>query len=896
VSPALDTGVVRHVQAALGHPGSRDRCLCGHRTFYPVASPGQARGKVQQCTAAWEEMQRGVATGEPPARQYECNRGAVASRLREAKRPATWSPPDLQVMRSRRGWDRVNASDLDRTYSDPAFRDRFLKIASIYSFYNTCFAPASYQPNMAVIEVIRLTRHGESLVRSLTRGSMRYSPAVAHFAVFNIFHHEHLLVDVMETVPEQLVTLLATDIVRQKVRFAWIFGRILYDRYYDTFNRNVDELTGQQTEGLLSDTPMGVFQLSDLVVGPFGVLRSSTRRNLPPTRNIGLYHCPDPSCGIVHRVALQTGDHPVSRAIRSGMEKLSADGSLGSDWDGFYSSLISDESYYADDNPMNLPVLISDAFSPSERSLLLSDVLQSDASTIRPLLPTSVTGSPKDIAESVDVAGTLQLLLLVSDESLTAALERLIYEKRIVVPDTETRAVRGVALSAGWLGEACECSRLGVRFRPTRANMRAAKLRKLVLDAYEASQDLLMYKLRYYDGSNLQQKVDAYVQNADAQQIVDDLLFSNPGQLARATRSLKYGHFPQPRSADDEAELSRKVLWKLGFDQLTYPRIVSQFWDYLGRFRQACMQFNPSEEQGRESIRSIGVNLFVALEAILDSALSFTCWAVFQDHYRRTNFVYRPSTARSFMAETLVSVPGPDGKPLLYDAGGRNTLGPLISGLTGLATLMTEQRENSAEYKCEGDELPKYFDKTKLELFPFQHRRAMYDMDTSDLDALIETLTSARAGLDRSHVAAVRNWVDHHRLDFPSKQEMEEMCVGLATEVRKLEVFGLIPLLNTFAGTATDSYRLTHSIVRDYAGRETVIIEPVEFRTHRMPGARTPQVVLRGVRVFNQTDRWRFTYAEESQYRDMWSDYPRRRETRPTGEAASYADVRASVS
>jgi hypothetical protein len=793
------------------------------------------------------------------------------------------------------GWDRVNASDLDRTHADPAFRERFAKAASIYSFYNACFAPASYQPNMAVIEVIRLTQQGASLARSLTRGSTRHSPAVAHFAVFNIFHHDHLLVDVMETDPEQLINLLATDIVRQKVRFAWTFGRILYDRYYDTFDRNVDELTAQQTERLLSDTPMGVFQLSDFVVGPFGVLRSSTKRYLPPTRDIGLYHCSDPSCGVLHRVHLKTGDHPVNRAIRSGIERLTADGSLGSDWNGFYRLLISDESHYADDNPRNLPLLISDALSPSERSLLLCDVLQSDASMIRPLLPPSVLGSPKAIAESVDVAGTLQLLLLASDESLTMALEKLIHEKRIVVPDTETRFVRGVALLAGWLDDACECSRLGVRFRSIRANMRAARLRKLVLDAYETSPDLLMYKLRYYDGSNLQQKVDAYVQTADPQQVVDDLLFKYPGQLERAIRSLKYGHFPQPRSADDEAELTRKVLWKLGFDQLTYPRMVSQFWDYLARFRQACTQFNPSEEQGRESIRSIGVNLFVALEAILDAALSFTCWAVFQDHYRRTNFLYRPSTARSFMAETLVSVPGPDGKPMLYDAGGRNTLGPLISGLTGLATLITEQRGRSAEYRCGGDELPKYFHKTKLELFPFQHRRAMYDMDASDLDALIETLTSVRAGLDRSHVAAVRNWVDHHRLDFPSKQEMEEMCVGLTTEIRKLEVFGLIPLLNTFAGTTTDGYRLTRSTVRDYAGRETTIIEPVEYRTHRMPGARTPQVVLRGVRVFNQTDRWRFTYAEESQYRDLWSDYPRRRESRPTGEDAAYADVHARV-
>src|SRR5439155_196233 len=125
------------------------------------------------------------------------------------------------------------------------------------------------------------------------------------------YHHD-VFFDWMRCDRTRIRQLLQQELLESRVRLPYRYGRLLYDRFNDSFSATrTDHLLSQDVQNLLRDTPTGVFQLGMLLSGPLGVLDSCERRYIPPGLSLPLWHCSDTGCNAIHHVQLIPPNIPV---------------------------------------------------------------------------------------------------------------------------------------------------------------------------------------------------------------------------------------------------------------------------------------------------------------------------------------------------------------------------------------------------------------------------------------------------------------------------------------------------------------------------------------------------------------------------------------------------------
>jgi len=346
-----------------------------------------------------------------------------------------------------------------------------------------------------------------------------------------------------------------------------------------------------------------------------------------------------------------------------------------------------------------------------------------------------------------------------------------------------------------------------------------------------------------------------------------------------------------PASPEEEERLVEKILWKLGFDIGLYPPHQRLFWDRLDKLLEAARTYTTYNQHDRESIRSAGVNLFVSVEEILDYSLSFTTWALLSDHYGVTKFKCNFDEARRFMASRLNGLRLGSNEPLEFDAGGKNTLYPLVQGFAVLAQLCSEIIEGqNGELARPENELPGYYDKTEIELFPFLHKALVLDLRKGDCDLILRLLREITARLEKSQVCNIRNRIEHRRPDFPNQEEIERACVGVADTVNKMEAAGVCPLIYLYTGRTVDQYGRGLLIFKDYKAREITISQPSLYRVCRLPSIRRPQIIVPCMHINDSFELLRFQFEETSDYVEIWRDYPKRIPRVPSKEREEKLD------
>jgi len=713
-----------------------------------------------------------------------------------------------------------------------------------------------------------------------------------HLALFVEFFNHELLIDVTTTDSGTICKVLDAEIVNGRITYPWVYDRILYDRFFDMFSERKDNLSYLETAKLLQDTPQGVFQVRDVIVGPFGVLRSSCHRFLPPVQNVPLWHCPDPSCQALHPVNLSTGKSKVSEAASFISDESNRTGEPPSEKFSFSPTLLGAGDYHDDMHMGKFPWLLVNAFSQTEIKNILSRLIDQYSKEIRERFPKTrrfkgtLSGSGENISERLTKAQCFQLILLMPDDTIVGCMESLIDEGVINIPATETRTPGVTYGRSGWLQTNCECSRFGVRSVTDKFEIALARLKRLIKELYKEEElAQLQWKLRNVEGEDIYEKLDRYVHTEDPKRIVTDLVLTSPSHIQRAFKNLRYGRFVLPSSPEEEERLVEKILWKLGFDVELYPPYQRLFWDRLEKLLKTVRTDSTYTEHDRELIRSAGVNFFVSLEEILDYSLSFTAWALLSDHYGITKFKCNFDKARRFMASCLNGRRLGSNEPLAFDADGKNTLYPLVQGFAVLAELCSEmiERRNGERRRSE-NELPWYYDKTEIELFPFLHRELILDLTERDCDRMVALLREISATLETCQICNIRNRLEHRRPDFPNQEEVERACGAVSETVNKMETSGVCPLIYLYAGKIVDQYGRGVTIFKNYRGGKIAINEPSQYRLCRLPSFKQPQIIVPWMHIGNSVELMRFQFEEISDYVKMWREYPKRRPQVPSEE------------
>ncbi len=772
----------------------------------------------------------------------------------------------------------------DKYGNDPEFLKKFEDAFTLRLLLAGCIVPDNYTPQSELGDAVALSKRGQELFDELADTSAFASEAETKLAVFLAFYDDELLVDLDNSRTDTIQGFVEREVkAGANIRYPWVFDRELYDRYFELFGEPKNHLSYDETVKLLDGTSPGVFQLGKLVVGPFGLLRSQTRRRLLPTRKVPLWHCSDLSCQALHSAELATGRtsmHDVSSELS---KLLSQRATRPSEWFWFYEKNIGDDEWYDDRNAITFPWLLGNAFTELELRSLLASIFDCDGKRIRALLPQTkqhkslFDGNGETIVGRLSKSQCFHLILLLGDSELVPHIERAVDNGSLFVPHTETRGTVFSRSTRTHLDIVAQCSRYGVRFVSKTFEVGTDRLRALVRHSYKDDLDNLKWRLRHVTGDTVFEKLDRFLHDQTSPiRVLKELVFSDEVKMKAALRFLDCGWIEMPSSQSDEDWLAEKLLWKMGFDVPLYPVYQKSFSDRLTLLLEAARTFTEYNETEEEAIRSAAVNFFVSVEEILDFSLSFSTWTLLCDHVADTAFRFELQDARRFMASKLNGRQIGSLERISFTSNRQNTLFPMIQGFTLLADLCEELLEERQKHLRPASEIPDFASVSRLYTFPFAHTALVLDVRTEDRLRILELLRKTAHTLEAANICDLRNRLEHKRDTFPKQSEIENGCTALSETIRNLEAAGLCPSVYLFARRLSDEFGRGQITFRNFRGTEITVPNPTQFYGCKLPSFSRPQIVVPWIHIGDSFEPIRFSFVERSEYSQRWKDYPRR--------------------
>ncbi|TDC73548.1 hypothetical protein [Streptomyces hainanensis] len=770
------------------------------------------------------------------------------------------------------------SADLD--VKDP----RLQRLNALRLMIRDCVLEDGYRFPARFAEAVVLSETGREWFDHVMATVPDLSPGDAKAAVFAEFVvGRDLTFSLAETDFELARQVIGEEVRNRRIHYPWVFGRALDDAYIRFYGNTPQSYLGHsESLELLRTVPQGVFQVADVTVGPLGMLLVPEYRSLPPTTCGPAIECLDPGCVTVHHSRLMTGDTPSGDAYREIIPQVAVDMALARRVMDLY---LPDDEHLRTDNRWGLPWLLTNGLSEAERRTLLVSLLGDNTDGVREFVGRHLGRELADqpatrIAETVDGPVLFQLLLTVTDGSLVLKLEEAIADGRIHVARTETRRpIRSKHENGGYFGSECQASRLGVRFVPRNVEVAPVALKHLITSLYagDAREDL-DWRLRTVPGNDAMTRLDGYLRTTPPREVIARLILDDRALLLAAFRELRYGMFRLPRTPDEESELIDRMLWKLGYPQDTPDSpdtAVRQFGAQLTGL--LLTSTGPSSPVDRaEDVRSVGINLFTALERLLTSTLRFVCWALLSDPYpdeRNRRFVFRRSWADRSLAETMSD---PAGVPVGfdYDPAGRNSLGVLIQAFRVLATKCEQVLEREGDFVRDEARVPFFAARaSSVYTFPFLHTRLVLDLSHDSRQSLLAALRNFASALETGRVVEVRNSLVHDGDDFPTAARIRDACAMVGKGLDILVEHGLLPTIYTCVGQSVDTYRRKVMLMTDGAGHTVQLGSPSELDQCELPPYERPQIILTGARLALTGEPMRMRYEEETEFTRMWDDY-----------------------
>jgi hypothetical protein len=773
----------------------------------------------------------------------------------------------------------MKIDELESQYVDQEFINNFVLLFGLKIFLNQCIISKDYDFNRIDSKSIVLSPMGLKLFAELKETKYpQLNDNLLKLGVFLEFYSTDLYVDVIKTDYQLLSKSVSDEIISGNILFPWIYGRTLYDKYFEEFNEQKGILENDNVIKLLSGTPKGVFQIGTQIVGPFGILDSFAKRLIPPTTNVKLWHCSDTSCSALHSVQLYTAETIISEILGE-IDNLNKDVEP-SEWYTFFSRQCQNKySPYDDKKIDDIPITLVFAFGENELRKVLKEIIENKFGA-RDILPKEkkFQASSDAIVNSLSKAECFQLILLYDSIDIMVFTEKLIYEKKIYIPSTEIRSSE-IQKSGGFFKIYHECNKLGFRAVSPNTQLSFIHLRNLILKLYSDPIMLqqLDWKLKYYEKESLKEKVEEYINKEEPRKIIRDLVLNGLYQVNKTFEMLQ-GYFKMPSTLEEEERIIDKVLWKLGFNVNIYPTFMLTFEDRLTKFNDIIRESNTYSKSDQERIRSAAVNLFVSLEEILKHTLAFSTWLLLSDHFRITRFKYNYTEATKFMTSTLNGYKLNDDTKLEFDSSGRNTLFPLIEGFSALFNICDSfLNEGQEKYKRDESEYPNFIGKTDLLDFPLNHKMLVFDIKNSSYLKIRELGLRLPIEFNKNKVLSVRNSLEHDREEFPQKNDLINACNCIGKLVEELKISGLFPNVYLFKSLFKDKHNRILRTFEDYNGRLITIPEIINYKGYPFPGSEFPQVIVPFLSFPESMEPLRVKYEENSEYLFYWQNYPRKK-------------------
>lgn len=774
----------------------------------------------------------------------------------------------------------VTIEDLESRYSSPEARETIARLVGIIHILTESIISKDYRASTAIGEAIKLTDEGSKVYERLRRKNVPF-PEARLLCLLEMFQPE-LLIDIEETHTEQLVALLDQEISSRKIQFPFIYGRLLYNQYYDLFSdsENTSGLSPVDTRRLLAGLPQGVFQTHDLITGPYGLLKSAEKRAFPPDKAVFAYHCSDLSCSAIHEVHLSTDyDAPINVHRKDIRKILEETDSAASVWTFFLRDIIREFI------PTNLEkrsepliLLMGDALSDKELKRVLEWLLNNAGSETRPAVQSlGLSGPATKITARLDRAQLMQLILVANNSSIFTAVDTLIATGDIEIPPGEVRRpVVNASITFGSYHLQAEANRFGVRMRTTRTNVAPLRAKQLVKQMYlmndEKDRQELEWQLRHEPADSLEARLEHWLQTQPPRDALRSLVLARRSNVIVATEKLNLVDC----MTETDPDILNVVLWKLGYTDHDPFDPHAHFWnlhsEMLALTRQSAVgALGPDPEQ----IRRVAGSYFVSLEELLDESISYIAWAMTTDHYASDRpFVYRPERDRLPALQQL-NEEGDQGE-VSVTYGEKNSLYALMRAFQRLADVLDQYEGRAHEFSRSKRQIPKWATVDSLQAFPFLHTVPYLDVLPNCRSSIKDSLKEISRRLVAAEVNEARNEWLHGRRTPSNLDRLREGLEAIREAIILLQDRGFTLRKFTLVRTEIDQYQRKTYLLSDQDGATISFYRPSGWGWLGLPSLNVPQAVITSARFAEPTEVLRFTVETTSPYSDMWSSYPMR--------------------
>ncbi len=781
------------------------------------------------------------------------------------------------------------AQDLDslkERYSDPTWREKFIDFCDLVELLGDCIIADSYTVSDSLNSSIALSDLGTEISGKLIRKE-KVNAKTAHLMCALAIGHDELLVDIENIDLDRFVAAINEGILDGSIRFPYVFGRELYDAYAELFEEENELLTNRDTLRLLDKLEIGVFQYGRFTVGPYGLRRSLSFRNLLAPRSVPAYHCSKSTCRAVHTVVLQTGQEaPINDERKKIYALLEERGQERVNWIEFASDISGlNESFFGDSRAGVLLPLIGEALSDSELRSLIMKLLDATKGSVRAQVKEYVGGGAADlIVKSLTRGQMLQLVLVAKEDDVFRAVDGLIRSKEINIPNGDIRkAVLRSSNGAGAFQLSAEMSSYGVRYVSSDRGLALLRLKRLLSSLYVRDADSgtdvqeLEWQLRGVRIEDLDERLEHFFRDNTPESLMKRMVLSRKTNVILACAEAGIEDFEG--LTDDD--LVNSILWKLGFAVGKTDDPHQDFWRYQ---EQLSALAQSSEIGGSEKFRQVAASYFSTLEGILLDSLAFSTWALFTDHTRAAHpFTYDNDEDRTQGLSLLQSAwethSSPDGPRADY-LSEEVTLGSLIDGFLVLAKQLEgvlDEPASREQYKRPEDEFPLFDGKTNLKVYKFRSTLPFLDLSAPSKERILSGLRDISKAMREAAVPEVRNDYSHYRRVLPDIQKVEAALESVRHAVTRIESMGLCRMLFVPGETHSDRWGRTSFAFNSSRSYEHIFTRPTQLDWMGLPFLDEAQYLMRYASFEDPNEILRFTPRYPSEFYQHWENYPKRR-------------------
>ncbi|MCH7736723.1 MAG: hypothetical protein IH872_04890 [Chloroflexi bacterium] len=759
---------------------------------------------------------------------------------------------------------------------------RLLDLFALSRFWKGAVYPAGYVADESWPNLLKTTNQGHESLESITSVSESFGEVNCLQAMFGMFHHHDIFFDWEESDIEGIRNLLSKEIQQKDIRFPHRFGRLLYDSFNDENPGSpVDYLLPEAVSRLLDGTPQGIYQVGNLVSGPFGILTSKAIRSFHPVLDLPLWHCPDIGCRVLHPVSLTPPQIPLMLAYTEIGAILAKKDGPASNGYHLINRIMDLDSTSIGQEYFDIPSILAETLVGSDLSEIMTQALKGQhrdhlMSQLdgRPTKITYSTSAPETIAESLTSEEQLQLLLLLPNESIIESIDDLVDRKSIVVAPGQIRRPKHLPPHSA-NDPISELGTFGLR---TRRGSPIVNLISIVKRAYQEEDFMndLVWRLGSVSTTSLDMGLATYIRDNSPQESVSKLIFTS--EVITKFVASHLGLLIEPGDVNDRSTVD-KVLWKLGFNTPQFDNFVNRFKSQLVRLDDTVRAASPFDsEESKELVRSSGVNPFISLETLIDQILAYNVWLLSSDHFVNTDFIFNIEEARNSIAANLGTSLQSDSMRLSWNTDGSNALGVLFRYLHEALDWMTKLSDSKREDTVRSPrDQPHYLTDTNV-MFPFKHSALWADSDPIGLAEYVAGFRKLVQSINESNAAFIRNGFDHRRedADFPSSESILSCTSRLRSALDFADSNRYLPKVFWLQRKTEYGHGTSQFEMRDYAGKSIIIEKPSIYTGLPEIGFGMPYLIAPGNLLGSAGSEITFRNNEPNSYDKYWAGYPRR--------------------